>query len=310
MARREVILGLDDSPGALAALRWEATYARRSRLRLSAVHVSPFLADPPADWSPENATPEHRSALELGPMADRARTMFASIDPDPEWGMYFLGGAPGRTLVNVARDAQMLALGGREHTGIGRLLAGSVSHYCLSHSAVPVAAIPPPAEHGMPSNPDEVVVGLDDSPTGIAALNWAATWARNTGGRLRAVHVLGWPTGYVSKDYPAPAERYLTPEEVDQAYRASIARLFDRVDPEPGWQFAFAQGHPGRVLVQQSSNAALLVIGTQEMVGLGRLLMGSVSHHSLSTRVARSWPPAVYPAVPASQLAPGAERLV
>jgi hypothetical protein len=98
MARRGVILGLDDSPGALAALRWAATYARRSRLRLSAVHVSSFLADPPADWSPENAPPEHRSGLGLGPMADRARTMFASIDPDPEWGMYFLGGAPGRTL--------------------------------------------------------------------------------------------------------------------------------------------------------------------------------------------------------------------
>jgi hypothetical protein len=36
MARGEVILGLHDLPGAPAALPWAASYARRSRLRLSA----------------------------------------------------------------------------------------------------------------------------------------------------------------------------------------------------------------------------------------------------------------------------------
>ena len=311
MARAEVILGLDDSPGAAAALRWAATYARRSGLRLSAVHVSPFLADPPAGWSPENAPPERRSDYELGAMAGRTRTMFASIDPDPEWDLYFLGGRPGRTLVNVAREAHLLALGAREHTGIGRLLAGSVSHFCLSHSAVPLAAVPAPGESVTTVEPDEIVVGLDDSPSGIAALSWAAAWARRSGGRLRAVHVLGWPMGYIPKDYPAAAERYLTHQDVDREYRASISQLFDKIDPEPGWNFEFAEGHPGKVLVQRSSHAALLVMGTQEMVGLGRMLMGSVSHHCLSHA---SCPvvavPAAYPSVPVWQSEPGAERFV
>ena len=99
-------------------------------------------------------------------MADRARTTFASIDPDPEWDLYLLGGTPGRTLVNVARNAHMLVLGAREHTGIGRMLAGSVSHYCLSHSAVPVAAVPAPGEPVAAVEAGEVVVGLDDSPSG------------------------------------------------------------------------------------------------------------------------------------------------
>jgi hypothetical protein len=44
-------------------------------------------------------------------MSGRLGTMFASIDPDPEWTLHFLGGTPGRTLVNVARDAHLLALG-------------------------------------------------------------------------------------------------------------------------------------------------------------------------------------------------------
>lgn len=299
MARSGVILGLDDSPEAAAALRWAVTYARRSGLRLTAIHVVPFLADPPADWSPENAPPESRSDDEVGLMAARARTMFASIGPDPEWDLHFLGGPPGRTLVNVARNAQLLALGAREHTGLGRLLAGSVSHYCLSHSVVPVAAVPASGDPVATIEPGEVVVGLDDSPSGVAALSWAATWARQSGGRLRAVHVLGWPMGYVPEDYPAPAQRPLSHQEVEREYRASIAQLFDKIDPEPSWQFEFAQGHPGKVLVQKSSDAALLVMGTQEMVGLGRMLMGSVSHHCLSHAgcpvVAV---PAVYPAEP------------
>ena len=74
----------------------------------------------------------------------------------------------------------LLALGAREHTGIGRLLAGSVSHYCLSHSAVPVAAVPASREPEAAVEFDEVVVGLDDSPSGIAALSWAAAWARRS----------------------------------------------------------------------------------------------------------------------------------
>ncbi len=309
MAGAEIILGLDDSPAAAAALRWAATYARRSGLRLSAVHISRFLADPPAGWSTDDAPPEGRSDYELGVMAGRTRTMFASVDPDPEWGLYFLGGTPGRTLVTVARDADLLALGAREHTGIGRLLAGSVSHFCLSHSAVPVAAVPVPGDSGATVEPDEVVVGLDDSPSGIAALNWAATWARRSAGRLRAVHVLGWPMGYAPKDYPAPAERYLAHRDVDREYRASISGLFDRIDPEPGWDFEFAEGHPGKVLVQRSSKAALLVMGTQEMVGLGRMLMGSVSHHCLSHAPCPVVAvPALYPSVPVWQSAPGAER--
>ena len=154
--------------------------------------------------------------------------------------------------MDVARDAQLLALGAREHTGIGRLLAGSVSHYCLSHSAVPVAAVPAPDDPGRRES-DEIVVGLDDSPSGIAALSWAATWARRSGGRLRAVHVLGWPMGYVPKDYPD--SRRAVPQihqDGDLEYRASISQLFDKIDPEPDWNFEFAEGHPGKVLVQRS----------------------------------------------------------
>jgi nucleotide-binding universal stress UspA family protein len=146
MSRSDVIVGLDDSVAAEAALGWAAQHARVYGLRLTAVHVSAFLADPPVGWSPDTAPPEGRPDLELGPMAERVRTGFSSINPDPGWSLYFVGGAPGRALVDIARNAGLLALGTREHTGVGRLLAGSVSHFCVSHSTVPIAAVPAPVD--------------------------------------------------------------------------------------------------------------------------------------------------------------------
>ena len=45
---------------------------------------------------------------------------------------------------------------------------------------------------------NEIVVGLDDSPSGKAALDWAAEQATSVGAPLRAVHVLDWPYGLSS----------------------------------------------------------------------------------------------------------------
>ncbi len=42
---------------------------------------------------------------------------------------------------------------------------------------------------------NEIVVGLDDSPSGRAALRWASQQATLTNSMLRTVHVLEWPMG-------------------------------------------------------------------------------------------------------------------
>ena len=49
---------------------------------------------------------------------------------------------------------------------------------------------------------NEIVVGLDNSLSGQAALKWAAEQARSLGTGLRAVHVLDWPNGLSSIGFP------------------------------------------------------------------------------------------------------------
>ena len=129
---------------------------------------------------------------------------------------------------------------------------------------------------------NEIVVGLEDSPSGKAALQWAAQQARSTGAVLRAVHALGWPYGASS-----PGSRHqinpmeLTRGEIDASYRDAITAVFEAVSPGPDWVLEFVRGYAGEVLVRLSKSAELLVVGTREHVGLGRLLVGSVSHYCL-----------------------------
>jgi nucleotide-binding universal stress UspA family protein len=49
-------------------------------------------------------------------------------------------------LLEQSRSARMLVIGTREHVGVGRIVHGSVSHFCLDNANCPVAAHPfPPA---------------------------------------------------------------------------------------------------------------------------------------------------------------------
>jgi nucleotide-binding universal stress UspA family protein len=129
----------------------------------------------------------------------------------------------------------------------------------------------------------QIVVGLDDSPSSKAGLQWAAEQAKSTGAVLRAVHALGRQYGFAGPDIPLTVEpTELTPEEPPDTRRNAITRMFEAVSPHRDWVLEFVSGYAGEVLVRQSKDAQLLVVGTREHVGLGRLLAGSVSHYCLS----------------------------
>jgi hypothetical protein len=75
--------------------------------------------------------------------------MFEAVSPHRDWVLEFVSGYAGEVLVRLSKDAQLLVVGTREHVGLGRVLAGSVSHYCLSHAVCPVVAVPAPP-HDVP----------------------------------------------------------------------------------------------------------------------------------------------------------------
>lgn len=126
----------------------------------------------------------------------------------------------------------------------------------------------------------EIVVGLDLSVTAQAALAWAAEQARLTGQRVRAIHAMASPATYMASGGYAPLE--VPFESVEDSYREAIKSVFAAVRPEKGWELQFMPNDAGPVLVAESRSASMLVIGTREHTGLGRFIVGSVSHYCLT----------------------------
>jgi len=137
-----IVVGLDLSASSAAALRWAADFARLTGQPVLAVHAMPVSAalasvavlGMPAPQPADDVDEVYRRDLE---------EMFSAVNPDPGWRLEFYIDDPGPAVVGAAaEDAAAIVVGTREHTGLGRLVYGSVSRYCLSHAKVPVVAVP------------------------------------------------------------------------------------------------------------------------------------------------------------------------
>src|SRR5690349_7218609 len=106
----------------------------------------------------------------------------------------------------------------------------------------------------------DIVVGVDGSSSAKAALRWALNQARLTGARIQAVAVWEMPVIYGWDSYP-PYE--------DLAGTAGKA-LAEAVQEAIGFEVPSVEvletilpGHPAQVLLDLSSRAALLVVGSR-----------------------------------------------
>jgi nucleotide-binding universal stress UspA family protein len=131
-----------------------------------------------------------------------------------------------------------------------------------------------------------VVVGVDDSPGGLAALRWAVALARATNAPLVAVRVwaLGLPRhgglrrrgngrGHVVLAFRGTEPRQAALGLTKRAFRAAVGGIPSDIDVT----FETPEGNPGPVLTQLVSAGDVLVVGTMPGHGLKRALHGSVS---------------------------------
>jgi nucleotide-binding universal stress UspA family protein len=126
----------------------------------------------------------------------------------------------------------------------------------------------------------DIVVGLDQSESGAAALRWAERQARLTGSRLRIVHA--WQL-QAPEVFVAAVE--LREAKAQDARARATQWIRDALGDEPGvppWTLDVVEANPGLALIERSRNAGLRVIGTREHTGLRRLVAGSVSHYAIS----------------------------
>jgi nucleotide-binding universal stress UspA family protein len=145
----EIVVGLDGSLAAAAAMHWAAEQARVTGSRLRAVHAWRMSAFGVAANAAGAA--QFVEAASADARARATRWALDALDKETEirWQLDIVEGSPGPALVARSHGAQLLVLGTQEHTGLQRAINGSVSHYCLTHADTPVVAVPTLSEAPM-----------------------------------------------------------------------------------------------------------------------------------------------------------------
>lgn len=253
-----VVVGVDRSDGAREAVAWAADLASAWGSVLHLVHAVP--TEPDATESPWFGT-----LLDTSERAGCER-------PHAE----FLRGDPVDVLIQRGADARLLVLGSYGEGASAGMLAGSVALALVGHAACPVAVVRGRSPQMPPPQSGPVLVGVDGSPAGRAALGLAAVLAISLGAPLVAVHT--W-TDVVSG--PQGASR--RPEGPEFLAAEATARL----DAELA---AVASAHPGlsvkrdvtedtplRALLNRAQGARLLVVGNRGPDHRTGMLRGSTS---------------------------------
>jgi nucleotide-binding universal stress UspA family protein len=127
-----------------------------------------------------------------------------------------------------------------------------------------------------------IVCGIDGSPAGQRALEWALREARRRDCRLRAVTVWSWD-GVESSNAPSsPAEARRRAQEMqNRVLNTALADLDDRPDVER----LVLEGRPSEQLCGAALNAELLVLGSHGHGAVHDTLVGSTSQHAIRRAV-------------------------
>lgn len=275
-----VLVGVDGSPEAHAALRWGLREAQLRGVGLTAIGA----------WLPITPLPLSGGAAEeeitIHEDASRAHVndAFAAIGDTGgvEVTREIVRGPAAATLLERSSEADVIVLGSRGLGGFGDLLLGSVSRQVTSHSDCPVVVIPPTDETDAEAEPSDeagrVVVGVDTANTAAGALGFAFEQAARRGVGLTAIHT--WEPAVADATLIGTPVVTLFEDVGDDEVRATatLLKTWRERYPEVDVRQRVVAGRPAPELINSSAGAELLVVGSRGRGGFVGLLLGSTSH--------------------------------
>ena len=141
--RQRIVVGIDGSPGADAALRWAYDEASLRGADLEAVVAWDFIAKWAVGFNPEWPEDADHLAADATTVGDRAVNQLLGGAARPSWlTVHAVQGSPAYVLTEQARQADLLVVGARGRGGFAKLRLGSVSSACLHHATCPITVIP------------------------------------------------------------------------------------------------------------------------------------------------------------------------
>ena len=143
---RPVVVGVDGSPGADAALSFAGTLAAQTGAPLHLVSAwQPLAGDSVigAYWESvePGVSPKDAATRVANVVVDRAKETVLRANPDLTVTTSTVQGRAGEALAHASRDAGLTVVGARGRGGFASLLLGSVSRAVIHSAASPVAVV-------------------------------------------------------------------------------------------------------------------------------------------------------------------------
>jgi nucleotide-binding universal stress UspA family protein len=277
-----VVVGVDGSPSSLDAVDLAAREARLRGCGLKVVHafIWPAMHVPlgPSPLGPAEGGLRNLVGRMVAEAVERAR----SVAPEVEVTNAVVTGEPLTVLEAQSRTAALVVVGSRGLGGFVGLLLGSTAVHLAAHSHCPVLVV---RDQSRPAR--QIVLGVDGSPAGDAAVEFAFAEAALRGTGIVALHAWTlWNAAAPPPQDPAMPYSYEPGMLTDGEERLLAEALADRRERYPSiWvEHTVVRGGAREALIEASRNAGLLVVGARGRGGFAGLLLGSVSqallHHA------------------------------
>ncbi|GID30590.1 universal stress protein [Paractinoplanes brasiliensis] len=256
MIKTRLVVGVDGSAEATAAVSWAAAEAvrRHAELRL----LTAYYRHRSTPGRPGSHSAEEHAATVLRRAAAHAREAAGEV----EIKCQSLPGYAVPLLVHAAEEAALLVVGGRHEGGLPVLPVGSVSNQVATQARSSVVVVR--GRYGPGAGP--VVAALDDGPAATTVLGHAFEEAALHGVELEALTV-----GGTAAPDPLGAELDAQLDRWREKYPGVRARR------------EYLTGRPDLVLTQRSRSACLMVVGPRTH-GFQGLMLGPIGtrllHHA------------------------------
>jgi nucleotide-binding universal stress UspA family protein len=234
---------------ALARLMASATDADLLVTRVFADTVRSAELDPASQRANRVRIGATRAAMLAAVPETADATLVPVLDPDVPKALHDVA------LVN---KASFLVAGSSHHSSLGRVLLGGTAEQVINGSPCPVAVAPPSFCEAPGINPRLVVTAYDGTVASVDALLTAVDLARAFGTPLRVVSVT-------------------RSAQADQLFEDAEAVVRDASVGLVTLECVRLEGSPSSELINETSNAGLLVMGSRGFGPIRRALLGSVS---------------------------------
>ncbi|WP_308406922.1 universal stress protein [Streptomyces sp. AC555_RSS877] len=278
-----VIVGMDASASSLEAV---VVAAREAQLRGAPLRIVHAFGHSPGHLT-TGAPPWNPADHGLEPMARgalaQAEERVHAVAPGIEITRSVVAGEALEVLEIESRSASLAVVGSRGLSGFAGLLLGSTAVHLAAHGRCPLMVV-----RGRPDPTGAVVLAVDGSDAGDAAVEFAFAEAALRKAPLVAVHV--WNT-WSERAYEGPGDPLNAMVVEADRLREAEQHLLD--ETVTAWQKVFPQVAVERRLVRSrirpalidaSRGAQLVVAGARGRGGFTGLLLGSVSqallHHA------------------------------